>query len=68
MGIRVGPLCLKAANDFVQGQRVAPFQIGETLLAYKAFPEDESFNQWGDRRDAPGFEGAVQEVLQIIGR
>lgn len=66
-GIHVSPLCLKAANDFVLGQRVAPFQIGETFLAYEAFPEDKSFNQWGDRRDATGFEDVVQEVLQRIG-
>jgi hypothetical protein len=65
-GIQVPPLCLKAADDFVLGQRIAPFQIGEAVLAYEAFPDDKSYNQWGDRLHSPGFEDAVHEVLQRI--
>lgn len=65
-GIQVPPVCLKAADDFVGGQRIAPFQIGEAVLAYEAFPNDQSYNQWGDRLDSLGFEDAVRDVLQRI--
>lgn len=65
-GIVLPPVCLKVTDDFVAGQRPAPFEVNKTLLIYDAYPKDDSYNRDGDCMNKDGIETAVAIVLKRL--
>ncbi|MCE9546391.1 MAG: hypothetical protein K8T25_12850 [Planctomycetia bacterium] len=63
-GIVLPPACLKVTQEFVLGVRSANFEINKTLLIYKAYPDDRTYNDHSDCMKAGGLDEAAAIVLR----
>lgn len=64
--IDVPPLVLRTSAKFVSGESDSPIWPNGSLLIYKAYPHDKSFNQHGDCLESEGLDEASKIVVSRI--
>jgi hypothetical protein len=65
-GIELQPVCFRVRDEFVRGSDSVSFEVKGTLLIYKAYPEDFSYNDDGDCLAMEGIDEVVSAVIQRL--